>query len=51
MKMAINKKDWEVWEKLVCNADNSQLYKMLEIVEKEIRLSEITIEEGFEKRR
>ena len=49
--MAINKKDWEVWEKLVCNADNSQLYKMLERVEKEIKLSETAIKEGEEKRK
>lgn len=49
--MAISKKEWETWEKLVCNADNSQLYKMLERVEKEIRLSETSIKEGDEKRR
>jgi hypothetical protein len=37
-------------EKIICKASNSELYEIIERVEKEIRLSEICIKEGQEER-
>jgi len=41
--------DFRGIESFLCVATNSQLYKIKEMVEKEIRLSETAIQEGFEK--
>jgi len=49
--MAMTKKDWYVLDKLLDKATNSELYRIEDIVQKEIRLSDKSISEGFEKRK
>jgi hypothetical protein len=45
------RKDWNKFEVLVANASNNILYKMRDRIDDEIRLSEIAIKEGLEKRK
>lgn len=49
--MALTKKDKEEFEKIICKSTRSELNILLVRVEKEIRLSEIAISEGFEKKK
>jgi hypothetical protein len=46
--MKLNKKEWALFSELINKADNSDLYKLKDELEKEIRLSETAINEGFE---
>ena len=46
----INKPEFDTIELYLNYETNKQLYKINEMVDKEIRLSETAIKEGFEKR-
>jgi hypothetical protein len=47
----LSKEDFEVIENLINKARNSDLYKIDEMLQHEIHLSEVCIKEGSEKRR
>lgn len=49
--MTLTKSDWGIIEKFLDKSTNKDLYKILEKVEYEIKLSEECIKEGTEKRR
>jgi len=49
--MALTKKDWYALDKIIQKANNSELSRIEADVQKELRLSETAISEGFEKRK
>lgn len=46
----ITKRELGLFQKIIAKASNKQLHGLLEELEKEIRLSDTAIKEGFEKR-
>lgn len=50
MKKNLSDEEMVTIEKIITKANNSELRYILNILEKEIRLSEVAIKEGFEKR-